>query len=264
MGMDQYIHLTGFDRFTNQWQVLDWQEDLYFRKFYALHDWIVKNCTAQTGTADSFGFDGKHFIATEDNCVLFPMKRTKWMELKKVLGKIINKYNSLSEDLQVLLDTDIHSNNPRLQEFVNLVSATFPDNIRGGIPDISEIHRMYDFIKIVCGGSYGRNGFIAGDKKPTKALMKKINSRIEEYNIKKAEYNKFIANYLVQHNCPTFAELYVKDKQKAYEFEDISDKWCSVNNFNTDYREWLNEAVKEENADGCRYAAYAYAYYAWY
>lgn len=109
MGLDQYIEKTAYLAYSNEWGRIQKDEDYYFRKFNALHNWIFNNCVimdADMSDADDLGFIGDKFAVPhhEDNVVYIPIKQSKWIELRDVLKNILSRipdidwYNDIFEN----------------------------------------------------------------------------------------------------------------------------------------------------------------------
>lgn len=101
MGLDQYIRREHHNAVTCKWgdDAIDHGEDLkYFRKFNALHNWVMANCAVYADVAcggiDELGFDKNGmFVIENDNCTFIPIPYAKWKQLRSIAKQILELHD---------------------------------------------------------------------------------------------------------------------------------------------------------------------------
>lgn len=263
MGLDQELIKTGFRRDLKYWDRLT--ERQYFRKFNALHTWVMKNCTCSKGTPDEFGFVGNVFKTLDDNVVNIPIKKCKWKEMLADINAVFSAGN-------VDLNGDKYDAGQECTEDKKIVSAAkkhFPNSKSSpGYMDYSwsyfaNLLTLREAVKEIL-DSLGPRQFFAGDPKLTKSERDNVDRCRKKLEKLTEEKDKFIKNLIKSYlkNHPDIKdngwEVW-NDKQFQDLYYNETEAWDKEHSFTNDMTPTEMAGVSSKT-----YARYMYGYWPWY
>lgn len=278
MGLDQNLVKVGYDRISQTWRTVQ-DDDWYFRKFYPLHDWVVKNCICDAvgEKTDKYGFlNGTMDTGGNDNCVLIPIKLEQWKSLLNILKRIRKAWKKVPADVQERsLSEPGKIESIEYEEFKELASSTFPiaDWYRDNY-DISymwSVDRLYEYVTEICAIHHDSSGLIPGDDPIDKQVLENLRKRYEDREKVKLERDAVSSKIAKEVKGRYGTEDDKNDALSLYNNQAIAEEywsrmhqWDAEHDFDVSDNNVLYEMCRAADVEDCRYDKYAFAYDPWY